>query len=542
MASRFRVVVLLGAVLSGSLAGCATFDDVRYEHTQKKRTCAAWRCYDSQSSCHFGCDYEDGWKAGYYDVLTGGCGEPPVVAPRKYWNPHTILKNCDQRRNRWYVGFQDGAAAAKNCPDTHYLKLWMPPSTCRTPIGCPVGPGPQPGADGEITPIAPAVDLGTPLPLPEMEGDDPDADEDDRKEATDIPAPPAEEEATDEDDDEYAPGLNLPQPQDEDTGDDAADMADAADATDTDENDETDADEPATEQESFAERLRRMSQPKGGADESAPRLPGDEANEFQPERNPVMPPQSLRPGRGVSRTVPEGREDFTRPTPRDLPRHLDPRTTQAEPTPQPVRPTVEALPIKQAVVQPPTVFELPTQPIATAAKRANPTTTTGSDIDAATEAAATQAAATEAAASDFAAAMKSVVGEAAGRPGDETGTVTLDQLGNAAAMFDPAGTVEAFDLNAAPLDDQPVDMTPAELTIDLNTPPATPEAAPEPAPQANPVFILGGMEQGGGKAAAPVVKPTAEPVAEAKPVFQLGRPIDGGGKAATDSVIRPVSY
>jgi len=73
--------------------------------------------------------YKKGWKAGYYDVLNGGCGCPPVFAPECYAWPIHILKDCDQPRNDWYTGFQDGAACAKLMPDTHYLKPWMPPAT-----------------------------------------------------------------------------------------------------------------------------------------------------------------------------------------------------------------------------------------------------------------------------------------------------------------------------------------------------------------------------------------------------------------------------
>ena len=95
------------------IAGCASFNDSRYEHTQKARAKAAWRCVPDQVKQHcYPKDYEKGWKDGFYDVATGGKGCPPVVAPQEYWRPEQILENCDNRRHAYYHGFQDGAACA----------------------------------------------------------------------------------------------------------------------------------------------------------------------------------------------------------------------------------------------------------------------------------------------------------------------------------------------------------------------------------------------------------------------------------------------
>ncbi|HWL10678.1 MAG TPA: hypothetical protein VNQ76_19885 [Planctomicrobium sp.] len=111
------------------LAGCATFQDVHYEHSQKLRTeCAYWH-FKWTSDEAMTSDYKKGWKAGYMDVLTGGDGEPPVIPPRCYWGPGQITKHCDQKRQEWYVGFQDGAMMASLEPQTHYIKTWTPPAT-----------------------------------------------------------------------------------------------------------------------------------------------------------------------------------------------------------------------------------------------------------------------------------------------------------------------------------------------------------------------------------------------------------------------------
>jgi hypothetical protein len=114
------------------IAGCASFNDARYEHTQKARARAAWRCVPDRVKQHcYPKDYEKGWKDGFYDVATGGKGCPPVVAPHEYWRPEQILEDCDNRRHAYYDGFQDGAASASRYPDTHHLKMW---SSCECPL------------------------------------------------------------------------------------------------------------------------------------------------------------------------------------------------------------------------------------------------------------------------------------------------------------------------------------------------------------------------------------------------------------------------
>lgn len=122
-----RVVSLLAPVLiatSLSITGCTSLCDAKYEMTQKMRTCKAWHEYDSE--CLVTGDYKHGWKAGYYDVITGGTGCPPVVAPHKYWTAPVFTQYDPSRRDDWYRGFQDGAACAKCEPELHYLQTFMP--------------------------------------------------------------------------------------------------------------------------------------------------------------------------------------------------------------------------------------------------------------------------------------------------------------------------------------------------------------------------------------------------------------------------------
>ena len=116
-----------------TLSGCTALSDCKYELGQKIRTKQAWHEFDG---CHPECftiDYSNGWKAGYYDVATGGKGCPPVVAPKEYWKPPVFCEYDPSRRDDWYCGFLDGAACAKCEPNHHYLQTYLPGPAC-----CPV--------------------------------------------------------------------------------------------------------------------------------------------------------------------------------------------------------------------------------------------------------------------------------------------------------------------------------------------------------------------------------------------------------------------
>lgn len=130
---------LLSSTILLTTAGCATVSDCSYELTQKIRTQKSWEHYDTGGTC-YSLAYRNGWKAGHYDVLTGGDGCPPIFAPECYSNPLKVVFHCDEPRQEWYIGFQDGAACAQQSPDTHYLKPWLPAmaeTACRT---CPSQP------------------------------------------------------------------------------------------------------------------------------------------------------------------------------------------------------------------------------------------------------------------------------------------------------------------------------------------------------------------------------------------------------------------
>jgi hypothetical protein len=128
---RLRGWILLTWVLV-PLAGCASLTDFQYEQTQRSRARAAWHEHGvATMPSAYAHDYRTGWKDGFYDVVTGGKGCPPVVAPCHYWKPSQILEDRDQARHAYYSGFQDGVAAALQYPQTHYLPLW---SSCECPL------------------------------------------------------------------------------------------------------------------------------------------------------------------------------------------------------------------------------------------------------------------------------------------------------------------------------------------------------------------------------------------------------------------------
>lgn len=119
---RWRLVALFL-----TLSGCTALSDCKYELGQKIRTGQAWHEFDGCNKQCFTGDYRDGWKRGYYDVLTGGDGRPPVVPPKKYWKPPVFTEHDPSRQNEWYTGYQDGAACAKSQPDFHFVPTFMAP-------------------------------------------------------------------------------------------------------------------------------------------------------------------------------------------------------------------------------------------------------------------------------------------------------------------------------------------------------------------------------------------------------------------------------
>ena len=173
---------IVGLTASLTLVGCASIHDCKYETTQRFRTGKAWLRYNVGCPGLYSGAFSHGWKAGYYDVLSGNDGCPPLFAPERYSAPCKILNDCDKPRNDWYTGFQCGAACAQNIPDTHYMKPWNPPVTTmpvvhsqlavpEVPAASIANPGVDAGqqSDTELQapPLPPATDGGPELMPPD---------------------------------------------------------------------------------------------------------------------------------------------------------------------------------------------------------------------------------------------------------------------------------------------------------------------------------------------------------------------------------------
>ena len=107
--------VILVCVSGMILSGCASIEDYHYCYVNHRRAANAWKVTCSTSDRRLlSSDYEHGWKHGYFDVSTGGCGEPPVIPPNKYWSPRYQNEAGQAAIEDWYAGFQDGATAAES--------------------------------------------------------------------------------------------------------------------------------------------------------------------------------------------------------------------------------------------------------------------------------------------------------------------------------------------------------------------------------------------------------------------------------------------
>lgn len=111
-ADAVRLIVLVSMILT---SGCATVLDCRYQLGLTLRTQRAWSEFDSghllisDYSSHYG----DGWKEGYCSVLAGGNGLPPVIPPRRYWDPSPLSLHAPGGQQDWLQGFLSGAARAR---------------------------------------------------------------------------------------------------------------------------------------------------------------------------------------------------------------------------------------------------------------------------------------------------------------------------------------------------------------------------------------------------------------------------------------------
>jgi hypothetical protein len=59
-------------------------------------------------------DYWLGWRAGYYEIASGGQGLPPPVPPQRYWDVTGAPETRQTKIDEWYRGFAEGVSAAGN--------------------------------------------------------------------------------------------------------------------------------------------------------------------------------------------------------------------------------------------------------------------------------------------------------------------------------------------------------------------------------------------------------------------------------------------
>lgn len=185
------LTVLFGLLLG--LVGCARWEcNLRREAWEAEMRSVAEVACRSRLGGSFGAsasqqDYRSGWMEGYYHVLRGGDGTPPVVPTSDYWDPK--FRQADQacKVQAWRAGFVDGAAEAIACGHQGYGTV--PGDFPQRPLDaferiyttdCHLQP-PRAQARGsamELGTAAPTIDLPplpTPLPptLEQLGGDEP---------------------------------------------------------------------------------------------------------------------------------------------------------------------------------------------------------------------------------------------------------------------------------------------------------------------------------------------------------------------------------
>lgn len=68
-------------------------------------------------------EYRAGFRDGFIDyVYAGGCGEPPPVPPREFWNVSLRSPEGHARAQQWFNGYRHGAGTAR---DGGYRQLAM---------------------------------------------------------------------------------------------------------------------------------------------------------------------------------------------------------------------------------------------------------------------------------------------------------------------------------------------------------------------------------------------------------------------------------
>ncbi len=119
MATPRMALLAWAAAITATFSGCvsvASLQDWQYAHTNKARASTAWfENHDHDQRVRLGCDYEAGYKAGFFDISTGKDCQLPPVPPPKYWDAKYQCCEGQVCVQNWFKGYQVGMAAAESC-------------------------------------------------------------------------------------------------------------------------------------------------------------------------------------------------------------------------------------------------------------------------------------------------------------------------------------------------------------------------------------------------------------------------------------------
>lgn len=186
-------ISLLSLLVTMSLTGCASISGqwsdpgscFRYK-CEAHKAWHRWRwCYDDVDHRHH---FARGFKAGYRDVLEGGKGCQPTIAPRCYWKSCYQTAEGQAKVNAWFDGFSHGALAAQQDGVGHWNQIPLSP-TARMNLrvaNSHAQPSPWHG-HGPPPPVAAPAPPNMPQPLL-LDQDDDEMDEHGETEYVESPA------------------------------------------------------------------------------------------------------------------------------------------------------------------------------------------------------------------------------------------------------------------------------------------------------------------------------------------------------------------
>lgn len=119
MATPRSALLAWAIAVTATFSGCvsvASVQDWHYAHVNKARASSAWfENHDSDQRKYLGCDYEAGYKSGFFDAATGKDCRLPPVPPAQYWAAKYQCCEGQTCVQNWFKGYQAGLAAAQNC-------------------------------------------------------------------------------------------------------------------------------------------------------------------------------------------------------------------------------------------------------------------------------------------------------------------------------------------------------------------------------------------------------------------------------------------